>query len=332
MTTTISPCDVPDAIGRSWGRWLERDRSEPEPRQYVYASAWRACDRRAVYDASIPKQAPKHDADTLARFRRGSDRERDLLVDLSRVGRDADPPFAVIEQQRRFTLRGRRGQTIIVGKIDALIEIGTMRAPLEIKAWSPFVVDRIQTFGDMFENYYARAGAYQTLGYLYGAAEPDGYVLFDQPGLPKLIHVELDRYLDQMEAFLTKAEAVTDHLARGTLPDYHDDPAECQRCPWFGRVCQPPQLARNVVKILIDPELETALERWDAGRSQARAWNDLDEDIKARLRGVEAGIVGPFAIRGAWGKTSRVVLPEALKKQYTVSDPKGRFSLDIRKV
>jgi len=48
----------------------------------------------------------------LVKFRRGSDRERDPLADLSRSGRDADPPFHILNQQERFELKGRDGRTI----------------------------------------------------------------------------------------------------------------------------------------------------------------------------------------------------------------------------
>jgi hypothetical protein len=134
-----------------------------------------------------------------------------------------------------------------------------------------------------------------------------------------------------MEEFLTKAERVIDHREAGTLPDYLDDPTECKRCPWYGHTCNP-HLSATGAQVLTDPELEALLERREAVKAAGHEFLDLDKDVKARLRGVELGIVGPFEIRGKWGAQSTVVLPPALKKQYTQTDPKGRFTLQITRL
>jgi FAD/FMN-containing dehydrogenase len=78
--------------------------------------------------------------------------------------------------------------------------------------------------------------------------------------------------------------------------------------------------------------LEAQLERREAVKAAGKEFLDLDGAIKARLRGVESGIIGKFQIEGWWGKQSRVELPAALKKQYTVTDPRGRFTLEVTKV
>jgi hypothetical protein len=328
----LSPAAIADAIGRSWASYLERDASPPSPHAYVYASGWRACERRMVYEATIPEQGPRYPADVLARFRRGNDRERDLLADLTRIGRDADPPFAVIGQQERYTLRDHQSRIAIVGKVDARIRVRDVSAPIEVKSWSPFITDRVERFADLFDSPFTQTGAYQLLSYLWGAAEPFGFLLLDRSGIPKLLPVELDQHLDRMETFLSKAERVVDHVVGGTLPDYHDDPAECVRCAWYGGVCNPPLPAPDAVRLLVDPELESGIERWHAGRAQGKAWLDLDEEIKERLRGIEAGVIGSFVIKGRWGKSTRVELPEHLRKQYSVTNPRGRFTLDVQKV
>ena len=210
MTPAVaaSAHEIAESIDRAWRGFLERDTHARTPHPYVYASSFRACDRRAVYEMTIPDQQPPLPADVLARFRRGDDRERDLLADLSRIGREAEPSFKVIGQQERFVLRDRKGREVIHGKVDARLEVDGRRPPLEVKAWSPFLVDRIERFADLFENPWTKAGAYQLLSYLFGAAEPYGFMLLDRSGLPKLIPVELGdpANLDRMEAFLTKAE------------------------------------------------------------------------------------------------------------------------------
>jgi len=333
-TTGLTPYDLARAVEQNWGAWLERDRRVATPHPQVWASAYRECERRMVLELTVPDQQLPFPVQALARFRRGNDRERDLLVDMARIGRDADPTFVVHSQQERFELKGRTGGVVITGKVDARLRVGNMKtgAPLEVKAWSQNIVDRIDTFDDVYENMWTRSGAHQLLAYLYGANEPFGFLLLDRSGIPKLVVVELnDTNHERMEAFLARAERVVAAAASGTLPDYIDDPAECKRCAFYGTACNPP-IASVGQDVLVDPELEADLERWWATRDAGRAWRDLDEGLKKRLRGVESAVAGHFAIAGRWGTYKRLELPPDIKKQYTIADPKGRFTLEIERL
>jgi hypothetical protein len=332
MTTSPPPAVIAEQVTAAWARYLARDARRSSPHRYVWASSWRVCDRRMAYEMTQPGTLPPWPPELLARFRRGNDRERDILGDLVRIGRDAEPPFTVIGQQERFELKDHKGRVAISGKVDARLQFDRQCPPLEVKAWSPFLVDRIQTFADLFDNPWTIGGAHQLLAYLYGAGEPFGFLLLDRSGLPLLLPVELEAHLDRMEAFLMKAERVIDHVEAGTLPDFlPDDPAECRRCAWYGHTCNPP-LTANAATVLTDPELEAQLERREQLQAAGREYLDLDRTIKDRLRGIESGIIGKFQVTGTWGKQSRVDLPADLKRQYTVTDPKGRFTLEITKV
>jgi len=334
MTTAaaLRPDEIAAGILRSYERWLLRDEYTATPRATVWASARRECERRMALERTVPDQQLPFDANAKARLRRGADRERDLLIDFARVSRDADPPFEVVGQQERFALRGRgdRGE-VISGRVDARLRVGDISAPIEVKAWSPYIVDRIERFEDLFANPWTRSGGYQLLSYLWGSATPFGFLLLDRSGLPLLLPVELDANLDRMEDFLARAERVHDHVAAGTLPPFHDDAAECKRCPFYGTACHPP-VAATPTEILVDPILEANLERWHATKAAGREWADLDALIKRQLRGVESGIVGHFAIAGTWGKSTRVDLPADVRKHYTVTDPRGRFTLEITRL
>lgn len=331
---TLAPPDLAIAITEGWRAFAEKDRRTSAPRDYVYASSWRSCERRMVYEMTAV-DAPAWTAEQLARFRRGDDRERDLLADLDRIGRNVDPRFDVIGQQQGFKLRDRKGRNAISGKVDALLDFGRdypVQPPVEIKAWSPFLVDRIERFEDVFANPWTRGGGYQLLAYLYGHAQPFGFLLLDRSGLPLLLPVVLDDHLDRMEDFLSRAERAIDHRLAGTWPDYLvGDAAECQRCPYYGGACNPP-LVHEGATILNDPDLEALLERRDQLVAAAKEFDGLDTKVKKRLRGIEHGVAGAFSITGTWGKSTRVELPPALKAQYTVVDPKGRFTLEVVKL
>ena len=335
-TATTSPAAaIAESIGTAWGRFLARQARPSSPHAYLYASQWRTCDRRAALELTVPDQLPPFAPDVLARFRRGDDRERDLLADLTRIGRDSEPEFRVIGQQQRFELKDHKGRVAIAGKVDARLEVNGSRPPLEVKAWSPMMTDRIETFADLFNNPWTQSGAHQLLSYLFGAGEPYGFLLLDRSGLPKLIPVELEANYDRVEAFLSKAERVLDHVAAGTLPDYlAGEPDECRRCPFYGSTCNPPlDDAGHAAVILSDPELEAALDRREAIKEIGREFSSLDDEVKQRLRGVAHGIAGKYEIKGRWGKQSRLVdLPAAIKTQYTKTDPHGRFTLEITKL
>lgn len=331
-TTTVSVAgELATRASDAWARYLLNERgSAPIPHDHVYASAYRVCERRMVLELRGEPQPP-FTAEVLAKFKRGSDRERELLIDLTRAGRLAQPEFQIIGQQERFQLRDHKGRVAITGKVDARLLSNGTSAPLEVKAWSPFLVDQIETFADLFDSPWTRSGAYQLLAYLYGAGQPYGFLLLDRSGLPRLIPVELERHLDQMEDFLARAERVLDHYAAGTLPDFLDDPTECQRCPFYGSTCNPPLSAVGAT-ILTDPDLEVLLEKREKLKSAAHDFDAYDKEVKQRLRGVLRGIVGSFHVRGKWGNQSRVELPADLKAKYTRTDPKGRFTLDIVKL
>jgi len=204
---TYTPAQIADTVKSAWSAFLTAKQRPNQPHDYVYASSYRACERRMVYELVSAEQLPPWPADVLAKFRRGEDRERDLLADLSRIGRDAEPTFSLVGQQERFALKDHKGRTAIVGKVDARLQVNGVRAPLEVKAWSPQLVDRIETFEDLFEGPWTRSGAYQLLSYLYGAGEPFGFLLLDRSGLPVLLPVELDE-----EALHVPIEPALPHL------------------------------------------------------------------------------------------------------------------------
>jgi|SRR5436190_4946053 len=330
MLATSTPAALAEGIVAAWATYLARGARPAAPHPYVYASSWRACERRMVLEMTQPEALPPWQPEVLAKFRRGDDRERDLLADLTRVGRDAEPPFAVTGQQERFELRDHKSRVAIVGKVDAQLKIDGAVAPLEIKSWSPMMVSRIEKFSDLFEGPWTRPGAYQLLCYLFGAGVPFGFLLLDRSGIPMLLPVELDQHLDRLEDFLARAERALDHRDAGTLPDYVEDPAECQRCGFYGSTCNPP-LIHEGAAILNDPELEANLDRREELKPVAKEYDRLDDQIKQQLRGVTEGVAGKFIIKGKWSNQAKLTMPSDVKAQYTVIDPKGRFTLEITK-
>lgn len=303
------------------------------PRSYLYASARRRCLRRSVLEATEPQWFYDFDTEAKTRMRRGSQRERDIVIDLKRAGRFSEPEFDIIGEQESVKIHDRNGRLIISGKIDGWIlwEDGS-RWPLEIKSWSPFLTDRIEQFSDLYTNQWTWPGAHQLLAYLFAKPEPVGLLVLDRPGLPRLIEVRLEENLEQMEAFLEDAMTCVDHIEAGTLPDYINDASECKRCPAFGSRCNPPIGSGPGAQILSDPELEAMLTRRHELEPAADEFSEIDKQVKAQLRGVELGIAGRFLVEGKWGKNTTYPVPDDIKQKYKKVDPKGKFTLTFTRL
>ncbi len=341
-TKDINATDIADNMRVAWAAFVRAEESRdwpPPPHPYVYASAYRECTRRMVLEMTHPEEMERFDDETLARFRRGKDRERDLLIDAARVGRLSDPPFEVKAQQQRFDVRDRKGRIVIRGKTDARVLIPKfhIEPPVECKAWSPFLTEKIKRFSDLLDSPWTKPGAYQLLSYLYGSGEALGFLLLDRGGLPSFIPVELydEDNLERMERFLQKATEAADCAELGELPDYCNSADECQRCPFYGGSCNPP-LYHEGASILTDPELEAILLRCIELKPAQLEYDHMWEKAKKRLRGVETGICGTVLIEGKWRPKSEQEYPEevakqveAWKRQYTVKNAHGSFILEV---
>lgn len=339
-----------DAIQAAYTKFIEKEerKSDPRERRWVYASQWSACTRQIALDLLYPEARKQYSADTLANFRRGNDRARDIKSDMTRVGRECDPPFDVVGAEERFELRDKKGRVCIVGKVDFRLKFDGRKGsmPVETKSYHPNLTQGVEVFEDMFRNRWLRKGSHQLLAYLLATNEPAGFMLLDRPGIPKLLEVSLYDHLDKAEDFLQRAEialdakeAITkeksdDSIPFATLPPYIDDPSECRVCDFFGSLCNPP-LSYAGAAIYTDEETIIKTERF----AELDAMPEIDEHEalnnwkKEKFRGVENAIVGKCVVTGKPRKTTKLVFPDdATKKKYEVSDPNGGWITTITKV
>lgn len=332
----------------------EEKRSSSGPRPYVYASSWSACTRQITLDMLHPESKKEFSPDTLANFRRGRDRERDLISDLTRVGRLCDPSFDVVGGQERFELRDHRGRVAIVGKVDARIKFDGQHgaAPLEIKSYHPSLIANVREFEDLFGNRWLRKGAHQLLAYLLATNEPLGFLLLDRPGIPLPLDVRLFEHLDKIEDFLQRAEVALDaklaieaeekddDIPFATLPPYIDDPSECRVCDFFGSLCNPP-FSHEAAQVIMDEQTILKTERYADLKAmpEIEEHEQLEKWAKSRYRGVEQAIVGKTFVTGKWQKTTVYEIPEdvanqieVLRKPYRKTVEQGKWFLKIEKV
>lgn len=344
MSTAVLP--ELEAFQKAWSEHvqMENRRGPADPHPYVYASSRRRCVRRMVYEATAPSAFPEFDVETKARLARGNQRERDISIDLMRVGRLCIPRFEFVGQQERVRIFDPKSRLIISGKIDGYIrwESGTIW-PCEIKSWSPFLTDKIFSFEDLYRHYWTWSGAHQLLSYLYDKNAPYGLLVLDRPGLPRPVQVSLEDNLSQMEEFLRDATIVVDHIEAKTLPGFVDDPDECKRCPVFGSTCNPP-LKFAGAQVFTDDETIQKTERLAELEANLTAagieeYEALDKWSKVRFRGVKQAIVGKCLVTGRWQRDTKYNLPddakkkiEAIKKPFAEKVEEGKFFLSISRM
>ena len=338
----LSPAELSTSITESWRRWIVNEEGRaPSSAPNVYASAFNDCTRAMALDLVAGDRRPKWTAEQLANFRRGKDRERNLLADLSKIGRDATPQFEVIGGQEWFGLRDRRGRQIISGMLDAKLRFANgVKAPIEVKGWSPNLVARIHVFEDLFDNRFTRSGAHQLLAYLYATNQEFGFLIIDRHGVPLLLPVVLtDDNMMRLEDFLQKAERAMDakELVQAgggwsdnnpeiadVLPPFHDEPEHCRSCKYFGHTCNP-AISYEAASVITDDDLITAVETAMANKQAHDLYEEAWGVVKTRLRGVEQAIGPTFMYHGKWQKQTKYDIPDSVKAPYKKVDPKGKF-------
>lgn len=344
METLAAPTPKVEVIEEGWRRHISslKPPRASDARDYVYASSRRACQRRMVHECINPEFFPDFDVETKAKFIRGEQREIDIRQALERVGQLSMPSFNVIGQQERISIYDRQKRKVISGKIDGKIQWESKTLwPFEVKSWSPFLTDSIFKFADLFESPWTKAGAFQLLSYLYAMEQPYGLLILDRPGIPRLIQVDLEPNIHLMEEFLRDAESVREHIDAGTLPDFIDDPKECRRCPLIGAHCNPP-LSYAGAKFITDDETLMMIQHhedtYEAKNSYDKTHKKLAEIIND-LTPKEVGkddktkiVAGRFVIDAWRGKSTTAKLPDDVKKQYTTTDPFGKFYFEITEV
>jgi hypothetical protein len=303
----------------------------------LYASGFHPCVRKHVLSFTESINLPGFDTDTLAKFKRGEDRERDILLDAAKIGQRAG--FTVGGGQERIEIKDESGNVLITGKMDSVLYFGKECVPVEVKSWMQMVVDKLDNWRDFFNYWWTRKAAYQLAVYLHAKQAEFGYFILDNAGGK---YKWIPFYLSDMEFYFNEfrgvAKSAIDHKLAGTLPDFHSDLSECKHCEFFGGVCQPPSESKEA-QIILDAELGVMIDRYVELKPQGEEFEALDKILKEKLRGCENGITQKAIISGKWRSMTKYNLPEEIKssidemkKPYAMKDPKGAFILRIEAI
>lgn len=354
-----------ESIQQAYEKFIESEerRGPSGQRSYIYASSWSACTRQMTLDMLRPDIKPPFQADTLANFRRGNDRARDIKADFTKVGRYSEPAFDVVGAEERFEVRDRKGRVVIVGKVDFRLAFtgSKSKPPVETKSWHPNLTQGVKRFEDLFSNRWTRKGAFQLLTYMYATNEPVGFMLLDRPGIPRPLEVNLDDHLDKIEDFLQRAEVAMDARERvmksdpiaelyvgqaieamgRILPPFTDDPAECRVCPFFGSVCNPP-LSFQGASIITEEDVIANIERHATLDEPRKEYTGLHKELAAYLEprtpktatkdNKQQIVAGKYIVTAHWGPNTTYPVPQKVKAEYKKVDATGKFNFSVDKV
>ena len=323
-----------EAVKGAWVGALRANRfsGSAGKRRYVYASGIKSCTRAMALDLTHPGDREEFADEALARMERGKEREGSIVAWLMQIGPRCDPPFEVIEGQRRFEIKDRDGQVLIVGKVDCRLKFPDGSRPfVEVKSGEG--VRRVESLDDFERSPWTRHMPDQLLAYLYAESCPWGMFVLDRPGLPRIVRVDLEENLARVERVLGQVRRAVDvAVDDAPLPPFIEDAAECRRCDHFKKSCLPPLSYGEGVKILTDPALIDAAETREKTRPAHEDYAAADKLLKDSLRGMEQALFGDFQAIGQWSPMTTFDVPKDVKDQYRVVKEQGRFLLKIERI
>ena len=256
------------------------------------SEAGHECERYLYYQRTAWDKKDPHDVTMQFIFDGGNDIERQAIRELQDAG------FNVVEQQRAFYWPDLE----VTGRIDARIQINGNLVPLEVKGLNHREWTNLNSIDDMLNSNapWVRRYPAQLLLYQMMSGEEYGifYIKSKSTYVPKVIWCRLYDYLDYTEQVLKKLERVNKAVKTGQIPDRIPfDEKICFDCPYF-TLCQPDAKLAEGAEILVDPELQEALERREQLKEYKKEYEEVDKYVKQRLKGVKRAIIGNFVIEG----------------------------------
>jgi len=278
-------------------------RIEAYPRNNPVASDLGPCAREMTLAMTHWQVKPPLSVELKERFDRGNAIEDLVLNELATLG------IRVRVDRKAFEIKDTKGRVVLRGRLDGFAEFDRQQFPMEVKSVDANVFRRIETAADFDRFPWARKWPRQLQSYCYAENFEAGFFLLDDcMGHWKLVPVYLD--FEEMEQILRRCEAAVEHRDAGTLPDFIDDVGACNRCWARGRVCFPPRLGADGLRVLDDAELEALLVRREALREAAHEYEGVDKAVKAAVKGRTDLLVGDFLVTGK----------EITRKSYVVKE------------
>jgi len=274
---------------------------------YAYNAGF-PCARALVYHRLNWQEKPLPSPTSLLIFREGDMHEKAVLQLLAEAG------IEIIETQRPFEIPAIQ----LRGKIDGKIKLDR-KYPAEIKSMNPHDFEKINSIEDMRNStkVWIRGYVTQMMLYLLGMNEEQGLFILKNKvtGELKFIFCQLDYEYAEQE--WKKLELVNEHVAKKTYPDRITDRTVCARCD-FRHLCLADEESESL-QVSDDPELVDLVEKREALKPAAKAFEEIDEVLKKRWKESEAGtylLGGKFQVKISTYKRAFYNVPEDVKAPF----------------
>lgn len=253
-----------------------------------------------------------HDVGLQAIFDLGNTIEEHTIKNIQEAG------FEVITPTQRSW---KIDKPLITGREDIRIkdENGEL-LPVEIKGLSPIEYDKLNSVEDFLKSKkaYVRGYPAQLQVYMYYFAKEKGFFALTNKltGQTKFIEMPFD--YEYAESLLQKAERIYEALETETPPDSCDDVSVCENFS-LQHICG--QVRRIPADIELDDELENLINRKQELAKAKREYDDVSDEIKARVGEREKVITGSYL----------VIRSKIERKAYTVA-ARTEYRLSIKKL
>lgn len=269
------------------------------------------CERYLVYERTHWQEKVLHDVGLQFIFDEGNIHEAAVIRDMQDAG------LHVIEQQRAFEW----AKYSITGHVDGKLQDNGNIFPFEIKSMSDWAWKAVNNLEDMAKSKSIYMRQYPAQLNLYLIMDEKDVGLFilknKQTGMLKQVEVHLD--YDYTEGLIKKAERINGHVANDTLPDRIPwEVGACEYCS-YNHICLPPHT--HEATLIDDPDLEAKLERRAQLKEIVTEYDELDKEIRDKVKEKPEVVVGNWQIMGKWNE----------KKEYTVKASKY-WTTTIRKL
>ena len=250
-----------------------------------FASNIPDCKRQMVYSILDWDKKDTPDDGLLSLFEAGKKEESNIIKMLLDLG------FEVINQQNPITIKNRKGEIICTGRIDGKIVYKGLKIPYEIKSMNDYSFQQLNSIEDFEKSPLHRKYIKQLQLYLIGNEIEVGMFIISNFRQIKLIPVYLDYGL--CEQITQQLESAWEFVQKKEYPEpIVYNPKICDWCPWEF-LCSK-QITNKPAEFIQNKELEDLLNRRAELEPAAKAYKEIDEQIKAPFKknGVLNAVIG----------------------------------------
>jgi len=305
----------PDLVSRVYAEKAKSIRRDPIHANRA-SSLGGSCLRELVYWRTSWEKAALPDVNLQAIFKQGDLQERAALRELEDAG------FRVIEQQVTLSWK----EFNITGHLDAVVAIGDLALPLDVKSMAPWIWESVFFRGAGVYSWEEVAEGFKkkhwlrkylgqlTLYMLFKAVDRALLLCINKStGAWAQVNVSLDYAF--AEELIQRAQAINRHVAEGTLPDRIPfDEKQCPCCPFYAE-CLPDHVGKDPLVFIDDEKLEALLEERATCEEQGKKFDQVDKRLKeiVKARPETKLSIGRFLVTKNGTPQRAVVKVETLK-------------------